>query len=273
MVNNFDSTFHISKNSKILLTQWVFENFIGNCLELEDPKVWHIEGCTIGKSTKSGLNIVLSDVQDHSSISRVISIKNCTFSNNNQSGLEIYSDDFVAQNLCINLDSIRSFKNGEVGIFLARVAISELKISQWKAINNKGKGWLLKLVHHYTNQNNFIITDSRFSDNKDAGLTLDDTGVWIYDIQWNGNGKNGISINGTFKPDTILPEIAEFLVLNPMTTTIKKFQAINNKSHGVSVKSYWKGDVLLDNGTILRNSEDGLLLYNQLPKVKKVEAK
>jgi hypothetical protein len=73
-------------------------------------------------------------------------------------------------------------------------------------------------VHHRANQNVFSISNSKFSDNKETGLQIDDCGFSISKVQSNNNSKNGISINGTFKPKELSKEVEEFLLTSPMNT-------------------------------------------------------
>lgn len=182
-------------------------------------------------------------------------------------GVEIYSDDFIDQNLNIAIEGTNFLTNSQIGLLIARIAINQLDIDNCKACTNSSKGCVINIVHHRANQNVFSISNSKFSDNKETGLQIDDSGFSISKVQSNNNSKNGISLHGTFKPKEVSEEVEEFLKESPMNTTMTKVSSINNQLHGISVKSYWKGIVTISDCSVLRNKMDGIHIYNPIPKL------
>lgn len=129
------------------------------------------------------MTIVVHELKNPKPLCRVISVRDTNLVFNKMNGAEIYSEDFVEQNLLIEFENVKATNNGQVGIFAARMAIYDLRIVGCKVMNNKGKGCILKVIHQRENKNTFVVKDSKFSENKDIGLQIDDTGLNILDVQ------------------------------------------------------------------------------------------
>jgi len=220
----------------------------------------------------SGMTVLISEVFDIQAFWRVISVIGSNFNSNKMNGIEIYTDEFDDQNLAIICQKSNFLTNDQIGLFIGKMAINELEIIDWKACTNGSRGCKLNIVHHRANKNSFKISNSKFSENKDTGLQIDDCGVNISNTHCNNNKKYGLSINGTFRPSNVPVEINEFIMNWPMDTTLNKVSCINNQIHGLSIKSYWKGGISITNWAMNKNSEDGILLYNPAGKTGRVEA-
>jgi len=203
--------FRLIQDCRIQLEDCILEYFQGNCIKLQNPKILELDNWAISKNNSSGVIVEISKSPESENKCRLINIYNCYIHGNKGSGVEIYATEFIDQNLKIFLTTNRILNNHQSGLYLARMAINALKISDWKFASNSGKGWWIKIVHQSSNLSNFLIKDSKFNSNKDIGLQIDDSGFRIHKVQCNANGRNGISLNGTLKPATLPEEVQEFL--------------------------------------------------------------
>ncbi|CAI2383087.1 unnamed protein product [Moneuplotes crassus] len=260
------SLFKVIQSSKIQLDSCCIEETLGSCLRLRNPQILDVFDSTITEAQESAISVEISKLEVSENYCRSLNIYNCEIMKNKGSGIEVYADEFVDQNLKIFVTECRISNNSQCGLFLARMAVDLVKITDSKFISNSGKGCYFKIVHQRFNKSCFSVKNSKFINNKENGLQIDDSGFELEKVNSNNNSKNGISINGTMKPVVIPQESMEFLKKHGMNTTMTNVTVNGNSGFGISIKSYWKGAILIAKSSCSKNSEDGLFLYTPIEK-------
>lgn len=258
----FNTMFKIADDSKLLIEGCFMENFKENWVMLANPKLIKLINSKITYSEMSGVTISWSDSVEETQKWKAIEIEGWEITNNNINGIEIYWDSFVAQNLSVEIKNSKISENKENGLFIARIALTELVIHECKIINNGSKGLVLRSVHSKNNMPKFTIYNSKINKNKEIGILLEDSGAEIGYSEWWNNFRHGIWIIGTNKPAQISNEVINFLIKRPMNINIESMKINENKWCGVTSTNFWKGKISIAHSSISMNWEDGVMLSN-----------
>ncbi|CAI2379292.1 unnamed protein product [Moneuplotes crassus] len=241
----FYSLFKVLQNSRIQLESCCIEETLGPCIRLHNPQIFDLFDTIIARAYESGISIEISKVAIPENYCRSINIERSKISKNKGNGIEIYANEFIDQNLKITCKDSKFSKNYQYGLFIARMAIEDIQISYAKFLNNGNTGCYFKIVHQKFNKSCFSLHNCDFADNRANGLQIDDSGVNLDTINTICNSKNGIALNGTFKPTEISGDALNFLSKHGMNTTMTEVFTSSNKCHGIKSRATGKEQFIL----------------------------
>ena len=267
---NFNTMFRFPNHSKILLDGWFMEKFRDNCIELTNPKWIKLIGARIKNNSRSGVVVEWDNNLEETPKCKVVEMDGCEFSYNKLNGIEIYWNEFAAQNLTIELKNSKFSNNIENGAFIARMALTNLTISDWKMEKNGAKGLIIRSIHSRTNKPKFHIQNSKFNRNKEIGMLIEDSGVQMENVEWSLNSWNGLDIIGTQKPAELSSDVVNFLVKRPMNIYLDSVKMNENKVWGIKITDYWKGKITILKSIISNNFADGILLSNTYTELQRI---
>ena len=246
------------------------EKFRDNWIELSNPKWVKLIRTRIKNNSRSGVTIEWDNNLEETHKWKVVEIDGWEFSYNKLNGLEVYCNEFAAQNLSIEVRNSKFSNNMESGAFIARMALTNLAISDWKMEKNGAKGLIIRSIHSRTNKPKFQIKSSKFSKNKETGILIEDSGVQMDDVECNMNGRSGLEIIGTQKPLELSSDVINFLVKRPMNINLENVKINENKGWGIKITDYWKGRVTIQKSIISNNMGDGVFLSNTYTELQRI---
>lgn len=229
-------------------------------INLFNPKALKICNSLISKSGKAGVNIKWLQHSNYSSVTRKIFMKSNAFLTNGTSALHISSlNKFSAHNLKIYINNNKIQNNRKDGIFLSKMAITDLEISENEFNNNVGSGMWIEHIHHKSNKFVFKIKDNNCRESMNGfGMFLYDCGMELDNNTIVNNHEGGLMIKGTYKPTSLSSAQTLFLQKYPLKVKINNCEISENGDNGVVIQNFWKGPVVISNSKILNSAQNGI---------------